>query len=106
MYRLAQMERSGVSTARMRCLDGQAIRLRLSRMEVSNRFRWEIAAEAILSGRERTEEEFRELYVAAGFRLSRIIPVDGFQGRPSMKRRQRSKRALASSRKNQSITVA
>ena len=61
MYRLVQMVPSGVSTARMRCLGGQAIRLRLSRMEVSNRFRSEIAAEVILSGRERTEEEFGEL---------------------------------------------
>lgn len=31
----------------------------------------------ILQGRERTEEEFRDLYAAAGFRLSRIIPAGG-----------------------------
>jgi hypothetical protein len=26
-------------------------------------------------GKERTEEEYRELYAAAGFRLSRIVPT-------------------------------
>jgi hypothetical protein len=31
----------------------------------------------ILPGRERTEEEFRALYAAAGFRLSRTIPAGG-----------------------------
>jgi O-methyltransferase len=31
----------------------------------------------ILPGRERTAEEFRDLYAAAGFRLSRIIPAGG-----------------------------
>jgi hypothetical protein len=31
----------------------------------------------ILTGRERTEEEFRDLYAAAGFRLRRIIPAGG-----------------------------
>ena len=31
----------------------------------------------VLPGRERTEEEFRDLYAAAGFRLTRIIPTGG-----------------------------
>ena len=29
----------------------------------------------LLSGRERTKEEFRDLYAAAGFRLTQIIPT-------------------------------
>jgi hypothetical protein len=39
----------------------------------------------LLTGRERTEAEFRNLYASAGFRLSRIIPVEGaaiFEGVP------------------------
>jgi hypothetical protein len=31
----------------------------------------------VLPGRERTEEEFRDLYAAAGFQLTRIIPTGG-----------------------------
>jgi len=31
----------------------------------------------LLTGRERTKEEFRDLYAAAGFRLARIIPTGG-----------------------------
>ena len=29
----------------------------------------------LLTGRKRTEAEFRELYAASGFRLTRIIPT-------------------------------
>jgi hypothetical protein len=32
---------------------------------------------ALLTGRERSEAEFRELYAAAGFRLTRIMPLGG-----------------------------
>lgn len=31
----------------------------------------------LLTGRERTEAEFRDLYAAAGFRLTRVVPADG-----------------------------
>ena len=31
----------------------------------------------LLSGHKRTKEEFRNLYAAAGFRLTRIIPMGG-----------------------------
>jgi hypothetical protein len=30
-----------------------------------------------LTGRERTEAEFEELYTKAGFRLTRVIPTSG-----------------------------
>jgi hypothetical protein len=30
-----------------------------------------------LTGRERTEAEFQELYAIAGFRLTRVIPTGG-----------------------------
>ena len=29
----------------------------------------------LLTGRERTEEEFRQLYTESGFNLTRVIPV-------------------------------
>jgi O-methyltransferase domain len=32
---------------------------------------------ALVTGRERTEEEFRELYAAAGFTLTRVLPAGG-----------------------------
>jgi hypothetical protein len=36
-------------------------------MELLNRSRWEIAAEAILRALERNKEEWSDLYAAAGF---------------------------------------
>ena len=67
MSRIAQMERFGASTARIRYLDGQVIPLRLSEMELLNRSRWEIAADPILRARERNKKEWSDLYAAAGF---------------------------------------
>jgi hypothetical protein len=32
----------------------------------------------LLTGRERTEQEFRNLYASAGFRLTRVIPAGKF----------------------------
>jgi len=32
---------------------------------------------ALVTGRERTADEFRDLYAAAGFRLTRVIPTGG-----------------------------